>query len=381
VLGTRASRPYLNTRVSLLSERLLRPGDLERAIDTPLDDLSGVLDRMRAASLVAGASDELPHSMEQRRLAVLLNEILVLSRPLTKRFRAFLLYWTQSLELFNLKAILRGRLAGERADAIRGELLDMGPFAVLPVDALVRAESPAEVLRLLDGTPYAEIASQARRVLEQGRELFFLDTTFDRRFYGGLVRRAAELETADPQAFRRLMSAIVDGTNLVWLARYRFVYGLPPAETYYLLIPAGYALASRHLKALAALPTLAEVVRAVPQPFARELAGVHDIATLAQRIDALRDRIAHQVLRRSSSAFLRAFAYLLLRGRDLARMRGVVKAKQLGLPDALTRAALGAAGVTGSALGAAGVTGSALGAAGVTGSAPGAAAGTGAAHA
>jgi V/A-type H+-transporting ATPase subunit C len=281
--------------------------------------------------------------MEQRRLAVLLNEILVLSRPLTKPFRAFLLYWTQSLELFNLKAILRGRLAGEPADAIRGELLDMGPFAVLPVEALVRADSPAEVLRLLDGTPYAEIASQARRVLEQGRDLFFLDTTFDRRFYGGLVRRAAELETVDPQAFRRLMSAIVDGTNLVWLARYRFVYGLPPAETYYLLIPAGYALASRHLKALAASATLDEAIRAVPQPLARELAGVHDIAALAQRIDAMRDRIAHRVLRRSSSGFLRAFAYLLLRGHDLARMRGVVKAKQLGLPDALTRAALGAA--------------------------------------
>ncbi len=345
MLGARASRPYLNTRVSLLSERLLRPGDLDRAVDAPLDDLAGLLERMRAASLAAGDSDELPRSMEQRRLAVLLGEILVLSRPLTKPFRAFLLYWTQSLELFNLKAILRGRLAGEPAEAVRGELLDMGPFAVLPVEALVRADTPAEVLRLLDGTPYAEIASQARRVLEQGRDLFFLDTTFDRRFYGGLVRRAGELETADPAAFRRLMSAIVDGTNLVWLARYRFVYGLPAAETYYLLIPAGYALASRHLKALAATASLEEMVRTVPQPFARELAGVQSIAALAERIDALRDRVARQVLRRSSSGFLRAFAYLLLRGRDLARMRGVVKAKQLGLPDALTRAALGAEAV------------------------------------
>jgi V/A-type H+-transporting ATPase subunit C len=340
MLGARASRPYLYTRVTLMSERLLRPGDLERALDTPLEGLGEVLARMRAEALVAGESDELPRSMEQRRLAVLLGEILVLARPLSRPYRDFLLYWTQSLELFNLKAILRGRLAGEPAEAVRGELLDMGPFAVLPVEALVRAESPAEVLRLLDRTPYAEIASQARRVLEQGRDLFFLDTTFDRRFYGGLVRRAAGLTTTDPRAFRRLMSIIVDGTNLVWLARYRFVYGLPPAETYYLLIPAGYDLASRHLKALAALESLPEVIRAVPRPLGLELAGVDSIAALAHRIDALRSRTARAVVRRSPSGFLRAFAYLLLRGQDLARLRGVVKAKQLGLPDALTRAAL-----------------------------------------
>ncbi len=342
MFGARATRPYLNTRVTLLAERLLRPGELARAVDTPLADLGELLGRIRAEPLVAGDSDELPRSMEQRRLAVLLGEILVLARPLGHEFRAFLLYWTQSMELFNLKAILRGRLAGEPAEAIRGELLDMGPFAVLPVDALVRAESAAEALRLLDHTPFAEIASQARRVLEQGRDLFFLDTTFDRRFYGGLVRRAAALETRDPAAFRNLMSAIVDGTNLVWLARYRFVYGLPPAETYYLLIPAGYRLATRHLKSLAAQSTLAEMVAAVPRPLGPVIAGVPDIGALAARIDALRDRTAREAVRRSPSAFLRAFAYLLLRGHDLARMRGVVKAKSLGLPDALTRAALGA---------------------------------------
>mgnify|MGYP001593500779 CR=1 FL=1 len=325
-----------------MSRRLLQAGEIERAIDTPLADLGGLLERIGAASLGAGDSGELPRSMEQRRLAVLLAEILILARPLPKSFRAFLLYWTQSLELFNLKAILRGRLTGAPQDAIRGELLDMGPFAVLPIDALVRAESPAEVLRLLDHTPYAEIASQARRVLEQGRDLFFLDTTFDRRFYGGLVKRASELETSDPDAFRRLMAVIVDGTNLMWLARYRFVYALPPAETYYLLIPAGYDVASRHLKALAALPALPDVVRAVPRPLGRHLAGAQTIGELAQRLDALRDAVSRDVIRRSRSGFIRAFAYLLLRGHDLARMRGIVKAKQLGLPDELTRAALGA---------------------------------------
>jgi hypothetical protein len=49
---------------------------------------------------------------------------------------------------------------------------------------------------------------------------------------------------------------------------------------------------------------------------------------------------AREVLRASPSGFIRAFAYVLLRGRDLATLRGIVKSKQLRLPDALTRAAL-----------------------------------------
>ena len=41
------------------------------------------------------------------------------------------------------------------------------------------------------------------------------------------------------------MESVIDGTNLIWLLRYRFVYQLPAAETYYLLIPASYRLSSQ----------------------------------------------------------------------------------------------------------------------------------------
>jgi len=334
------TRPYLYTRVTLMSRQLARPGTVERAIETPLDELEPLLKALGAESLVAETSDEVPRSMEQRRLSILLNEILVLARPCIKQHREFLLYWTHALELFNLKAILRGRIAGAPAAAIRDELLDMGPFAALPLEALLRADSAAEVLNLLEATPFAEIATQARRVLEQGRDLFFLDTSFDRRFYGGLAKRAAVLESKDPVSFRRLMASIIDGTNLVWLLRYRFVYGLPPAETYYLLIPAGYDLASRHLKRLTALASVEEAIASLPRPLGPMLQGADTIEDVARRLDANTRTIARRVIRSSESSFIRAFAYILLRAGDLVVLRGVVKAKQLGLPDDLARTAL-----------------------------------------
>ncbi|MCX7891616.1 MAG: V-type ATPase subunit [Burkholderiales bacterium] len=333
-------RPYLNTRVTLMSRRLVGPGMVEKAIETPLAEIEPLLAALGAGALAAADTEELPRFMEQRRLSILLDEILVLARPCSRQHREFLLYWTHALELFNLKAILRGRIAGEPAAAIRGELLDMGPFAALPLEALLRADSAAEVLRLLEATPFAELATQARRVLEQGRDLFFLDTSFDRRFYSGLAKRAAVLETIDPAAFRRLMAAIIDGTNLVWLLRYRFVYGLPPAETYYLLIPAGYDLVARHLKRLTAAAGVAEAVAALPRPLGRRFQGALAIDEVARRADASVRAVAREVLRRSPSSFIRAFAYVLLRAGDLMVLRGVVKAKQLGLPDELARAAL-----------------------------------------
>jgi V/A-type H+-transporting ATPase subunit C len=334
------TRPYLYTRVTLMSRRLAGPGDVEKAIDTPMAELAPLLAALGAESLVAESSEEVPRFREQRRLSILLNEILVLARPCIKQHREFLLYWTHALELFNLKAILRGRIAGEPAAAIREQLLDMGPFAALPVEALLRADSAAEVLHLLESTPFAELATQARRVLEQGRDLFFLDTSFDRRFYGGLAKRAAVLETKDPVSFRRLMAAIIDGTNLVWLLRYRFVYRLPPAETYYLLIPAGYDLASRHLKRLTALESVPEAIASLPRPLGPLLAGADTIDEVARRLDANIRTIARRVIRSSESSFIRAFAYILLRAGDLLVLRGVVKAKELGLPSDLARSAL-----------------------------------------
>jgi len=126
----------------------------------------------------------------------------------------------------------------------------------------------------------------------------------------------------------------------VWLLRYRFVYGLPPAETYYLLIPAGYDLASRHLKRLTARTSVEEAIASLPRPLGPMLQGADTIEDVARRLDANTRAIARRVIRSSESSFIRAFAYILLRAGDLVVLRGVVKAKQLGLSNDLARTAL-----------------------------------------
>jgi len=336
----RIAHPYLHTRVSLLARRLLDPAEFAAALDRPVEASREFFRAIGAEALISDDPRQARRSLEQRRLALVLDDAMVIVRALSGASREFIRHWVHLLELVNLKAILHGRLTGRDPLAIRDGLFDMGPLAALPVEALLRAENELEVLARLDGTPYADIGRQARRVLEERRDLFFLDTTFDRRFFGGLVERAAKLHVHDPAGLRALMEALVDGTNLVWLLRYRFVYGLPPAETYYLLIPTDYRLGGRQLRALAGLPSLATVLAALPAPLARATRGAESIEDVGARMERRLRATAHRLLAHSVSALTRAFAYLLLRERDLKLVRGMMQAELMGIAGDVRREAL-----------------------------------------
>lgn len=339
-MALRVTHPYLNTRVTLFAERLLDRQQAARALGQPREELRELFRRCRAEALLGDDAGEKQRSMEQRRLSLLLDDVVVLSRALSGRSREFLLYWTHLFELINLKAIIRGRLSGQDPKAIRAQLLEMGPFSQLPADDLLRAENGNEMLRRLETTPYAQIARQARQVMEQQRDLFFVDTTFDRRFFSGLVQRAEAVHSHDPDAMRRMLSALVDGTNLVWLLRYRFVYRLPPPEAYFLLIPSGYRLGTATLTHLAAQESLEAVLAALPPSLAQMTAGCATIEDVNARMARWLRRECERVLRVSRSAFARAFAYLVLRERDLRVLRGIVKGEELGVSLATRRQAL-----------------------------------------
>ncbi len=333
----RGKNAYLHTRVSLMATRLLSTEARRRLRDADPDALPALFDAAGAAALLTAETSET--SLEQHRLALLLAEILVLCRALGGHSRAFLLYWTHLFELINLKAILRRRLAGEEAATIRNSLLDMGPFAALPVDDLLATDSPAEMLRRLERTPFGEIAAQARRLAGAPGDFFPIETAPDRRFYAGLVAHAGEVHGSDRQGFLALVGALVDGINLVWLLRYRFAYAVPPAETYYLLIDSPFRLSGERLRQLAALPTAAALLDELPAPLKRVVAGAATAEQAHLLLAGQLASIADQAIQRSPSAFVRAFAYLLRRESDLRLLAGVLQGVRLGLPTDLLHAA------------------------------------------
>lgn len=325
---------YLNTRVSLFSGRLWQAEDFSSLIRTPDEEMAGALADRGLPQLAAGF-DNLDHrSLEQRIIAEVLDETKVLIRPLAGAERSFLIYWTERFEVSNVKTLLRGKMTGDRPAALLNRLTPMGAFGRLDVQDLAHAEDVSELLRRLEAGPYSGIVRQARRAFEESHDPFILDAALDRGYYEGLVHRAQPLENAAGTSFRRLMGPLIDRINLVWLLRYRFNYNLPPAQVYFLLVASRYHLSSSRLRELAALGSPEAILNALPITLLNQMQGVSDIPGVFAKMERTAADAADKVLHSGAPAISRAFAFLLLRERDLRSVRAVLRGRHLGLSTA-----------------------------------------------
>ncbi|MDR3394590.1 MAG: V-type ATPase subunit [Parasulfuritortus sp.] len=333
---------YLNTRVTLFKSRLW-PGDQVSAlIDAHDDELPVLLEQHGLKLLAGGYVDDDPRSLEARIVSILLEETRILLRPLTGESRQFLLYWIERFEVSNVKSLIRAKMAGETVSATAARLLDLGDFTRLDADALMRVEDVTELMRRLEHTNYAEIVRNARQAFEDSHDPFILDATLDRAYYDGLIRRARSLAPEIGASFEQLLAGLIDRINLVWLLRYRFNYGLPPAQVYYLLLTPGYRLTPERLRVLVAKEDVKAVLAALPDELARALAGVDTIPEVAARLEQTALDHARAVLDRTDHPLARTLAYLMLRESGLRDLRAVLRGRRLALPVDDIRLAVGA---------------------------------------
>ncbi len=333
---------YLDARVSLMASRLLREAELPVLAEGSAEERAAVLARAGLSRILADL--EAGRYLEQSIIRSQLDDILVLMRAAGEG-RRFLEYWTLRFELSNLKAILRAKMSRMPIAAVRKELIDLGFLASLPVEDLLQTEDIGELLRRLETTHYADIVRFARRAFEAQPQLFELDAALDRRFYHGLVELARQQESEFGKPFRGLMEMMIDRINLVWLLRYRFLYKLPPSQVYYLLVPSHYRLSSSLLKELSVLNRFGEVLAALPQPYRGWLAEADSVYRVFTLMEGRAAHAAHAVLRSNAPGFSRAFAYIILRERDLKQVRAALKGQAIGLDAQTIRQAMGLAEV------------------------------------
>ena len=329
---------YLNARVSLMASRLLREDELQVLAEGSADERTALLERAGLSQLIGDL--ESGRYLEQSIIRAQLADILILMRAAGDA-RNFLQYWALRFEITNLKAIIRGKLSKAPVAMVRQELSDMGFLTSLPVEELLQTEDIDELLRRLETTPYADMVRFARRAFEAQPRLFDLDAALDRRYYHGLVERARPLEDTLGASFRKIMELHIDRINLTWLLRFRFTYKLPPAQVYFLLIPSLYPLSSGVLKELSVLNRMEDMLEMLPEHYRNWLKDAHDVNHVAGILETRFAERAQSVLRSSAPAFSRAFAYLMLRDRDLRRVRAALKGWSLGLDTQIIRQALG----------------------------------------
>jgi V/A-type H+-transporting ATPase subunit C len=327
---------YLSTRIAILRSRLMPEEEIDRLIEEPLSE---GISRQLGVDLSDPAIDTA--HIERSLMRSLLGDLAILLRPLHGASRSLFVFWARRFELFNLKALIRGKLRGLPDAEIERYLQDMPAFTVLQHDKLLRAENVAELLRQIEAGPYGDIARQARHVLEEKQDTMAVEAAIDQRYFAGLITRVHRLEKVDLDAMHKLLGNQADRLNLSWLLRYRFAYDLSPTETYYYLIHHGYRLSRERLLKLVELQEHSQVVAALPDGLREAIGEVSDPFEIERRLEHLVMRHAAGTLVRSPSVIARGFAYLMLRESELNRLRAIILGKRLELGTDLMHKAIG----------------------------------------
>ncbi|MDM8567133.1 V-type ATPase subunit [Candidatus Halobeggiatoa sp. HSG11] len=326
---------YLNARVSILASNLLSETELTNLLEQDSFSLQNdELDKLLNDDKVSS------NLIEQAWLMRTLADFQVLLRPLSMIERNLLLYWFRKCDIANLKAIVRGKIAGLDIEAISQQLLDLGPLTALPIEQLLHSEDVGELLRRLEHSPYSNIARQTRRVFEKEHQLYSLDAAIDRHYMLGFIRHIMALDAVQRRHILPLVSIFVDRFNLLWLLRYRFAYNLSAAETYYLLIPTPFRLNRTLLQKLVELDSLTEVLEHLPEPFYSLLSEVETTFVIDQKLIKEVHKVAEVTLKLHSFTLAKVFAYILLRETEMRRVMAILKGKRLNLnKDIILKAA------------------------------------------
>ena len=182
------------------------------------------------------------------------------TRPLVKQLYRY-------FELGNLKAVLRGLVTvsawnSETAlwDRVREVLFPLGPYSVLPAQAMVESGSVSSAVDLLHGTPYEEAVSFAMKRYSVEQNLFPLEVALDLSYWRRLWSEVEKLTGQDRQYGVKIVGSLLDMNNLMWAIRYRVYYKLSEEEVINYTLPFGYRVRDADIRAIAAGADIASIV-------------------------------------------------------------------------------------------------------------------------
>jgi V/A-type H+-transporting ATPase subunit C len=332
---------YLQTRVAIMRARLLPETYFSPYIEAELDS---------SFSSKAGIAPQIneinPLYFDRLLMRTLLDELAIISRPLTGVANQFFVSWARRFELFNLKTIIRGKQNRIPYEVIEKQLQEIPAYATLPIEALLQCDDLQELLRLIEQSAYSAIARQVRRVKEENHDPHAVEAAIDQYYYNNLLKKIDLLEDEDCEPLRDLLGVQIDKLNLMWLIRYRFNYGLSPTETYYHLIRPGRYLKRSNLLQLSEQENLEDLIAMLPAVILQSLHNRKTAMDIEFDLEKWVRGHARKSVQHDHSILTRALAYLLLRECDLRHVRTMMIGKQLNIDHHLLEKAMGHRAVT-----------------------------------
>lgn len=169
----------------------------------------------------------------------------------------------RDFEVDNLKAVLRGILAGSSWDQIRHVLFPLGKAGILPAQAMVETGSIASAIELLKGTPYYSTLAHAMQRYNVEQSLFPLEVALDLYYWRTMWEEINRLPKDDKEHALKIIGAILDMNNLMWAIRFRVYYHLSEEEIINYTLPFGYRVRDSDIRAIAAGADIPQVINRV----------------------------------------------------------------------------------------------------------------------
>jgi V/A-type H+-transporting ATPase subunit C len=329
----------INSRIRAKYSGQLSPQEWVRLCEAP--DLAGVVAVLKDTVYGPYVADLEERNLTARRavyevrrhladdyVAIIQSSPQNVHRLLTQLYRHF--------EVGNLKAILRGIVAGATWDRVRYVLFPYGSITVLPAQAMVESGNVATAVELLRGTPYYDVLSFAMNRYSAEHSLFPLEVALDLNYWRNLWSEVSKLTGQDRMQAFRIIGSLLDSTNLMWAIRYRVYYQLSEEEIINYTLPFGFRVRDEDIRAIAAGADIAQVV-------SRIFPDLQDVDTLLHDphtgLPDLELRLQRHVANECRAAFSGypfqvgiPLAYLLLSEFEVQDLTVLIEAKSMQMP-------------------------------------------------
>jgi V/A-type H+-transporting ATPase subunit C len=174
--------------------------------------------------------------------------------------RALLTQLYRHFEIDNLKAVLRGIVAGADWEHVLYVLFPLGPVTVLPAQRMMEAGNITAAVDLLRGTVYYDTLAHSMERYTAEQSLFPLEVALDLTYWRTLWRDVNQLPSGDRTQALRIVGSLVDMNNLMWAIRYRVYHHLSEEEIINYTLPFGHRVQDENIRSIAAGADIGQIV-------------------------------------------------------------------------------------------------------------------------
>jgi len=337
----------ISAKVRAMYADLLTPQDMARLSEST--DLPTLVSALKGTAYGKYLSSLRDNELTSRRVILQIRHKLADSyasvvQQAPEQSRALIRQLFRYFEVGNLKAVLRSIQTvsswgtdGAAWERVQDVLFPLGPFSVIPAQAMVESGSVVSAVDLLDGTLYESAMSFAMRRFSAEQNLFPLEVALDLDYWRRIWGEVKNLKGKDREMGNKLIGSLLDLNNLMWVIRYKIYHNLSEEELINYTLPFGYRVRDEDVRSIAAGADIASIV-------SRIYPSIPDVNALLERPQSGLPKLEHllkqQVVRECVSAFIGypfhiglPLAFLLLSDFEIQDLVVLIEAKSSNLSD------------------------------------------------